>query len=133
MVSCLVGFLALSDGSLFGWFLNVLVRNYTNTRVGPCLVGFLTSSSAIRLSRGWVPRLTSGKVASCHTKAECGDDDFCLSRSHYNDTDSTSREKRKSGLKGDNLQGGWSLLYQPYNDHNYHSQRVCEQKSRIAM
>ena len=44
------------------------------------LVGFLTSSSVVRLSRGPVPRLTSGKVTCCRTETERGDHDFCLSR-----------------------------------------------------
>ena len=32
-----------------------------------CLVGFLTSSSTTRLSREWVPRLTSGNFKCCYT------------------------------------------------------------------
>ena len=49
-----------------------------------------TSSSATRLSRGRVPRLTSDNFTCCHTETERGDHDFCLSRSHYADTDSSS-------------------------------------------
>ena len=44
------------------------------------MVGFLTSSSTTRLYRGRAPR-------------QLGDHDFCLSRSHYTDTDPTSRER----------------------------------------
>ena len=56
------------------------------------LVGFLTTSSTTRLYRGRVPRLTSDNCTSCHIETEWGDHDYCLSRSHYNDTDLTSRE-----------------------------------------
>ena len=56
------------------------------------LVGFLTSSSTIRLYRGRVPRLASDIFTCYHTR----DHDFCLSRSHYRptDTDPISRERR---------------------------------------
>ena len=58
-----------------------------------CLVGFLTSSSTTRLHRGRAPRqerLTILRAATHET--ELGDHDFCLSRSHYTDTDPTCRE-----------------------------------------
>ena len=55
------------------------------------LVGFLTSSSATRLYRKWVPRLTSDNFMCCHIETERGDHDFSLSRSHYTDMDPTSR------------------------------------------
>ena len=48
--------------------------------------GFLMSSSTTRLYHGWVPRLTSDNFKR-------GDHDFCLRRSHYTDTDTTSRER----------------------------------------
>ena len=51
-----------------------------------CLVGFLTSSSTTRLYRGRAPRqerLTILRAATHET--ELGDNDFCLSRSHYTD------------------------------------------------
>ena len=54
------------------------------------LFGLLTSSSATRLYRGWVSRLKSYKFTCCHTETELGVHDFCLSRSHYTDTDPTS-------------------------------------------
>ena len=57
---------------MFVWFLNVLVSN--------------------RLSHGQVPRLTSDNFMCCHIETEQGDHDFCLSRSHYTDTDPTSGE-----------------------------------------
>ena len=59
------------------------------------LVGFLMSSSTIRLYRGRVPRLTSDNFTRCHTwdRGPGGDHDFCLSRSHYTNTDPTSRER----------------------------------------
>ena len=59
-----------------------------------CLFGFLTSSSTTRLYRGWAPRqerLTILRAATHET--ELGDHDFCLSRSHYTDTDPTCRER----------------------------------------
>ena len=46
-----------------------------------CLVGFLTSSSASRLSRGRALRLTCHKFTCCHTETEWRDPDFCLSLS----------------------------------------------------
>ena len=58
---------------LFGWFLNVLVNNYAISRTGPK-----------------TERLTILRAATNET--ERGDHDFCLSRSHYTDTDRTSRE-----------------------------------------
>ena len=59
-----------------------------------CLVGFLTSSSTTRLYRGRAPRqerLTILRAATHET--ELGDHDFCLSRSHYTDTDPICRER----------------------------------------
>ena len=59
-----------------------------------CLFGFLTSSSTTRLYCGRAPRqerLTILRAATHET--ELGDHDFCLSRSHYTDTDPTSRER----------------------------------------
>ena len=59
-----------------------------------CLVGFLTTSSTNRLYRGRAPRqerLTILRAATHET--ELGDHDFCLSRSHYTDTDPTCRER----------------------------------------
>ena len=61
---------------------------------GICLFGFLTSSSTTRLYRGRAPRqrvLTILRAATLET--ELGDHDFCLIRSHYTDTDPTSRER----------------------------------------
>ena len=58
------------------------------------LVGFLTSSSTTRLYRGRAPRqerLTILRAATHET--ELGDHDFCLSRSHYTDTDPTCKER----------------------------------------
>ena len=59
-----------------------------------CLVGFLTSSSTTRLYRGRAPRqerLTILRAATHET--ELGVHNFCLSRSHYTDTDPTCRER----------------------------------------
>ena len=50
------------------------------------LVVFLTASSATSLSSGRRPRLTSDSFTCCHAETEWGDHDFCLSRSHYTDT-----------------------------------------------
>ena len=55
------------------------------------LVGFLKSSSTTKLCRGRAPRLTILRDATHET--ERGEHDFCLSRSHYNGTDPTSRER----------------------------------------
>ena len=58
------------------------------------LVGFLTSSSTTRLYRGRAPRqehLTILRAATHET--DLGDHGFCFSRSHYTDTDPTSRER----------------------------------------
>ena len=57
----------------FGWFLNVLVNYQVISRTGPK-----------------TERLTILHAAT--HEAELGDHDFCLSRSHYTDTDPTSRE-----------------------------------------
>ena len=55
------------------------------------MFGFLTSSSATGLYRGRVPRLTPGNFTCCHTRDR--DHDFCLSQSHYTNTDPTSRKR----------------------------------------
>ena len=52
------------------------------------MFGFLTSSSATKLYRG---------RAATH-KAEWRDHDFCLSWSHYTDTDPTSRERAATAV-----------------------------------
>ena len=58
------------------------------------LFGFLTSSSTTRLYRGRAPRQESLTILSAAThETELGDHDFCLSRSHYTDTDPTCRER----------------------------------------
>ena len=59
-----------------------------------CLFGFLTSSSTTRLYRGRAPRQERLTILRAAThKTELGDHDFCLSRSHYTDTDPTCRER----------------------------------------
>ena len=67
--------LAIETAIWFGWFLNVL--------------------AATRLSRGQIPRLKSDNCMCCHTDTERGDHDFCLSQSHYTDTDPNSRERAR--------------------------------------
>ena len=59
---------------LFGWFLNVLVNYEVILRTDP-------KTERLRILR-----------AATH-ETELGDHDFCLSRSHYTDTDPTSRER----------------------------------------
>ena len=59
---------------LFVWFLNVLVNYYAISRTGPK-----------------TERLTTLRAYTHET--QLGDHDFCLSRSHYTDTDPTSRER----------------------------------------
>ena len=84
---------------LFSLYSEIIVRNIKGQpgiRVGGfvCLFGFLTSSSTTRLYRGRAPRqerLTILRAATHET--ELGDHDFCLSRSHYTDTDPTCRER----------------------------------------
>ena len=65
------------------------------------LVGFLTSSSTTRLYCGPAPRqerLTILRAATHET--ELGGHGFCFSRSHYTDTDPTSREQAaKAGIE----------------------------------
>ena len=61
---------------MVGWFLNVLVNNL--------LLDYTADGF-----QDW--RLTSLSAAAHET--ERGDHDFCLSRSHYTDTDQTSRER----------------------------------------
>ena len=59
-----------------------------------CLVDFLTSLSTTRLYRGTGPKTERLTILRAVTHAtELGDHDFCLSRSHYTDTDPTSRER----------------------------------------
>ena len=56
--------------------------------------GFLTFSSTTWLYRGQVPRQSVLTILHAAThEIELGDHDFCLSRSHYTDTDPTSRER----------------------------------------
>ena len=59
---------------LFVWFLNVLVNYWVISRIGPK-----------------TECLTILRAATYET--ELGDQDFCLSRSYYTDTDPTSRER----------------------------------------
>ena len=59
---------------LVGWFLNVLVNNEAISRTGP-------KTERLRI------------VRAATRETEAGDHDFCLSRSHYTNTDPTSRER----------------------------------------
>ena len=63
-----------SRACLFGWFLNVLVNYNVISRAGPK-----------------TERLTILRAATLATGLR--DLDFCLSQSHYTDTDPTSRER----------------------------------------
>ena len=56
------------------------------------LVGFLTSSSETKLFCGRLPGLASDNSGCCLMRRG-GDHDFSLRRSHYTDTDTTSRER----------------------------------------
>ena len=62
---------------LFGWFLNVPVNYKVILRTGP------------------KPERLAILRAATH-EAELGDHDFCLSQSHYTDTDPTSRERESN-------------------------------------
>ena len=57
------------------------------------LVGFLTFPSTTRLYRGRAPRQRLAILRAATHETELGDHDFCLSRSHYIDTDPTIRER----------------------------------------
>ena len=66
---------------LFGWFLNVPVNYLAISQTGPR-----------------IERLTILRAATHET--ELGDHDFCLSPSHYSDTDPTRRERAATaGIK----------------------------------
>ena len=66
-------------------------ESISQERLSVWLVSFLMPSSAASLSRRQVPRLTSNNFSRCHTETERGHHDFCLSRSHYTDTDPNRR------------------------------------------
>ena len=67
------------------------------TLVEFCLFGwFLNASSASKLYRGWVLRMTSDNFTCCHTRDGAGRHDFCLTHSHYTDTDPTSRKRESN-------------------------------------
>ena len=57
-----------------------------------CLFAFLTSSSTTKLYSGWIPSLTSDNFMCCHTR-DRAERPVSLSRSHYTDTDPTSKER----------------------------------------
>ena len=59
----------------------------------PRLFGFITSSPTTRLYRGGIPKLTSDNLHAATHDTERGDYGVCLCRSHYTDTDPTSRER----------------------------------------
>ena len=73
-----------------------------------CVFVFLTSSSATRLHRVRVPRLTSDNFACGYTATERGDHDFCLSRWPCADTGSTSNEQ--APWVGIDLRTSWSKV-----------------------
>ena len=86
-------FLLLFRPRFFGAVCRFLYQSIWPYQLVGCF-GFLTSSSTTRLYRGRAPRqerLTILRAATHET--ELGDHDFCLSRSHYTDTDPTSRER----------------------------------------
>ena len=66
-----------------------VVRLFAHTHTHIVLRYLLTT----RLYRRQAPRLTSDYFTCCHTETERGDRDLCLSRSHYTDTDPTSRKR----------------------------------------
>ena len=89
-------------GWLVGWFLNVLVNYWVISRTGPK-----------------TERLTILRATTHET--ELGHHDFCLSRSHYTDTDPTS-----------SMSGKIFLLYvlvshtdMPLYFHNQQERRIC--------
>ena len=73
--------------SVRAWPTTVRDRNFILECLLVCLVRFLTSTSASRLSRGRVPRLVSDNFTCCHTERARGGGggggghDFCLNRS----------------------------------------------------
>ena len=84
-----------------------------------CLFGFLTSSSTTRLYRGRAPR--QERLTILH-ETELGDHDFCLSRSHYTDTDPTCRERAATagiepGTSSPGVTRSTAELPRPRNDN----------------
>ena len=96
---------------LFVWFLNVLVNYEIISRTGPK-----------------TERLTIVRAATRET--ELGDHDFCLSRSHYTDTDPTSRKRAATaGIEpGTSSPRLYRLSYSaPYKRRNVHIfLRLCK-------
>ena len=64
-----------------------------SSRLFVWLYGFLTSSSTTWIYRGRAQDLRLTILRDATPETELGDHDFCLSRSHYTDTDPTSRER----------------------------------------
>ena len=85
-------------GSWF-WGSELIIKLIGNLFLNPLKVYFLGFSLRPRqLSRGRITRLTSGNFTCCHTETERRDYDFCLSKSHYTDTDRTIRERDPRAL-----------------------------------
>ena len=70
-------------------------ESISQERLSVWLVSFLMPSSTASLSRRQVPRLTSDNFSRCHAETERGHHDFCLSRSHYTDTDLNRRGRER--------------------------------------
>ena len=100
---------------LVGWFLNVLVNYKVISRTGPK-----------------TERLTILHAATHET--ELGDHDFCLSRSHYTDTDPTSKfcltETCKEYVRDVHVRDSWKLQFYVKREilgscHHYARQLHC--------
>ena len=74
-----------------------------------CLFGFLTSSSTTRLYRGRAPRQSVWQFYVLPHEAGVGDHDFCLSRSHYTDTDQPVGSGRPQRESNPGLASSWYL------------------------
>ena len=109
-----------------------------SARLFVCLFGFLTSSSTTRLYRGRAPRqerLTILRAATHET--ELGDHDFCLSRSHYTDTDPTCRERAATagiepGTSSPGVARSTAELPRPPSPPASKVKRVCVNKTLTA-
>ena len=71
--------------------------------------GFLTSLTATRLSHGQVPRLMSDNLSCCETEIKQENHNFCVRRSHFTDSDLSSRER--CSKQGSNPQSPDQLSY----------------------
>ena len=86
--------LSLSNRVIASESLTLSSDSGTHSKSSRLWFGFLTTSSTNRLYSRRVQRLTSDSFFRAAThETERGHHGFCISRSHYTDTDPTSRER----------------------------------------